>query len=69
MLVVFCSSSSLLWKLFSLLWKGIGFNRHALKGSRCKKVSVGHSAVSDLAIPWTVAHQAPLSIGFPRQEY
>ena len=21
------------------------------------------------AIPWTVAHQAPLSIGFPRQEY
>ena len=22
-----------------------------------------------LAIPWTVAHQAPLSVGFPRQEY
>ena len=22
-----------------------------------------------LLIPWTVAHQAPLSIGFPRQEY
>ena len=21
-----------------------------------------------LAIPWTVAHQAPLSVGFPRQE-
>ena len=21
------------------------------------------------ATPWTVAHQAPLSIGFPRQEY
>ena len=21
------------------------------------------------AIPWTVAHQAPLSMGFPRQEY
>ena len=21
------------------------------------------------AIPWTVAHQAPLSVGFPRQEY
>ena len=20
-------------------------------------------------IPWTVAHQSPLSIGFPRQEY
>ena len=22
-----------------------------------------------LATPWTVAHPAPLSIGFPRQEY
>ena len=22
-----------------------------------------------LVIPWTVAHQAPLSMGFPRQEY
>ena len=29
-----------------------------------------HSVVSDSsAIPWTVAHQAPLSIGFSRQEY
>ena len=27
-------------------------------------------AVSDSFLtPWTVAHQAPLSIGFPRQEY
>ena len=24
---------------------------------------------SNSASPWTVAHQAPLSIGFPRQEY
>ena len=24
---------------------------------------------STLATPWTVAHQAPLSMGFPRQEY
>ena len=22
-----------------------------------------------LVTPWTVAHQAPLSVGFPRQEY
>ena len=22
-----------------------------------------------LATPWTVTHQAPLSVGFPRQEY
>ena len=28
------------------------------------------SDVSDsLGTPWTVAHQAPLSMGFPRQEY
>ena len=28
-----------------------------------------HSVVSDSATPWTVAHQAPLSMGFSRQEY
>ena len=27
------------------------------------------SVVSNSATPWTVAHQAPLSMGFPRQEY
>ena len=27
------------------------------------------SRVQFFATPWTVAHQAPLSIGFPRQEY
>ena len=27
------------------------------------------SVVSDSVIPLTVAHQAPLSMGFPRQEY
>ena len=25
--------------------------------------------MSNSATPWTVAHQAPLSLGFPRQEY
>ena len=25
--------------------------------------------MSDSATPWTVAHQAPLSMGFPRQEH
>ena len=24
---------------------------------------------NSLATPWTAAHQAPLSMGFPRQEY
>ena len=27
------------------------------------------SRVQLLVAPWTVAHQAPLSMGFPRQEY
>ena len=27
------------------------------------------SVVSDSGIPWTVAHKAPLSLGFSRQEY
>ena len=27
------------------------------------------SHTNSLATPWTVAHQAPLSMGFPRQEY
>ena len=31
-------------------------------------VCVSHSVVSDSTTPWTVAHQAPLSVGFSRQE-
>ena len=30
---------------------------------------VSRSAVMDPVTPWTVAHQAPLSMEFPRQEY
>ena len=33
---------------------------------RCGSVA---SVVSDTAAPWTAAHQAPLSMGFSRQEY
>ena len=28
-----------------------------------------HSVVSDSAVPWTTAYQAPLSMGFSRQEF
>ena len=31
--------------------------------------SVSRSVVSDTVISWAVAHQAPLSMGFSRQEY
>ena len=32
------------------------------------KEIVSHSVMSDSATPWTVARQAPLSMGFSRQE-
>ena len=34
-----------------------------------KGESVGHSVMSNFGTTWTVACQAPLSVGFPRQEY
>ena len=30
---------------------------------------LSHSVVSDFASPWTIAHKAPLSMEFSRQEY
>ena len=30
---------------------------------------LNHSVLSDSATPWSVAHQVPLFMGFPRQEY
>ena len=30
---------------------------------------LSHPVMSDSVTPWTVAHQAPLSMGFSRQEY
>ena len=32
-------------------------------------ICVSHSVVSDSVIPWTIAHQASLSMEFSRQEY
>ena len=37
-------------------------------GEECKVVCV-LSRVQVFATPWTVAHQAPLSMGFSRQEF
>ena len=34
-----------------------------------KAKSVSYSVMSDSATLWTVAHQAPLSMGFSMQEY
>ena len=41
-----------------------------LSNSQLFSVTVNHVVLSDsFAAPWTVACQAPLSMGFPRQEY
>ena len=39
------------------------------KLTECYVVVQSLSHVRLFATPWTVAHQAPLSMGFPRQEY
>ena len=35
----------------------------------CVHACLVASVMSDSVTPWTVAHQAPLSMGFSRQEY
>ena len=35
----------------------------------CMPAALNRSVVSNSATPWTAAHQAPLSVGFSRQEY
>ena len=44
--------------------RALGLFRHA-----CVRVLSHFSPVQLFAAPWTVAHQAPLSMGFSRQEY
>ena len=48
------------------LWVKNDFIWHVLFVSLCV---LSRSVVSNSATPWTVACQAPLSMGFPRQEY
>ena len=54
----------------------MGAVKQGIDGKSCivinvkvKSGSVSRSVVSDSAIPWTVARQAPLSMEFSRQEY
>ena len=49
---------------------GWGKERAALKYMRCAVLHSVTSVLSDsLQLPWTITHQAPLSMGFSRQEY
>ena len=52
-------------------WKDrIDKHREGISRRQILDRSFSHSDVSDSFVtPWTVAHQAPRSMGFPRQEY
>ena len=47
----------------------VQFSRSTNSMLKKEKWSVSHLLVSDSETPWTVAHQAPLSMGLSRQEY
>ena len=53
------------WKHGRILWKYTLPYWHG----NLTLVCVSCSVMSDSETPWTVAHPAPLSMGFPRQEY
>ena len=62
-------SSILAWKI---PWKRslVGYNPWGLRVRHnwCGPFMCAHSYLT-FAIPWTITFQAPLSMGFPRQEY
>ena len=43
--------------------------RHGLVRQKHERECVSHRVSSDSATPWSVTRQAPLSMGFSRQEY
>ena len=51
----------------TLEWAAISFSMQESEKSKVKVKSL--SRVRLLATPWTAAYQAPLSMGFSRQEY
>ena len=65
------ASVPLIKALAHILTEDAWYSTAHLPSIRWKKKSESESCsvVSDSATPWTVAHQAPLSMGFSRQEY
>ena len=45
------------------------FDEKEVKSGALESCACMLSCVRLFATPWTVAHQAPLSVGFSRQEY
>ena len=67
---------TMLTTLVWMRWLGRSLHRHdsipfpVHRIQRCMRLLFSCSVVSNsFAIPWTVAHQAPLSMGFSRQEH
>ena len=54
-----------MWFGFGCITSLFSLTSKSLSESCC----VSRSVVSDSATPWTAVHQAPLSMGFPRQEH
>ena len=52
--------------VFSFMLEHV-FLQNAQDKRACACLSLSHVQLSET--PWTVAHQTPLSLGFPRQEY
>ena len=61
-----CAENSLPW--FKYQWENFQSTGYSRNIFSCRYAqSLSHVLL--FATPWTVAHQAPLSTGFPRQEY
>ena len=54
----------IMWHFLTIVW----IHTHIYR-CMCSVLMCSCSVVSDSATPWAVAHQAPLSVGFLRQEY
>ena len=64
-----CSKCLYFYKVLDLVGNS---NMEVLNQSQVageKKCSASSSVISDCVTPWAAAHQAPLSMGFPRQEH
>ena len=60
------------WGICSLTFYQLGFNERSRINEKCIDIDTDCAVLSHFrlfGIPWTVAHQVPLSMGFHRQEY
>ena len=61
--------SCVYWPLVHFLWRAVLLDLLLIVIGQCCPVSICFNRVQLFVTPWNVAHQAPLSMGFCRQEY